>query len=368
MTPDSTIFQLGRVAARSVGSLLGGLALVSATACSGVPERVPYEVDCDPEGIELKDPPAVDAFEADLEEGAVDESLQWYSAGDGLSGTFQLEPEGDTSTPVEVPYGRAEEGIERVELDEPRCASERALHMYSSLHNDWGSGFGYYGPNLTGAIDGSGWDGLAIWAKAAPNTTRAVTIKITDRYGSQTATITEPQVGVEVGTCVPVPDPNLPAESQSFHICTKVDDEDAPSGYRVECQDLGFDEVGAVSSTYICYEVADGRIECGTYALPEALLVGTQQCVEDAEGNRSCGDSRVSGPHDCNNAFDRPFEFGTRWELHLLPFDTFFQDDIPSRRPLGMDTSAIHLITFGVPRGAELDVLMDDITLYRRTE
>jgi hypothetical protein len=342
MTSDAAVFEFRRLVASPACSLFGGLALVSATACSGVPERVPYEVDCNPAGIELKDPP-VDAFEAD--------DLQWYSAGDTLT------------------YGRAEESIEQVELEEARCGSERALQLYSRGHNDWGSAFGFYGPNSAdGAIDASDWDGFAIWAKAAPNTTRAVNIELTDRYGSQTGLITEPEVGVEVGTCVPVPDPYLPPASQSFHICTKIDDEDAESGYRVACEDLGFEAVLAVDSTYICYEVADGQIECGTYALPEAVRLGAQQCVEDAEGNRSCGDSQVSGPHDCNNAFARPFEFSTRWELHLLPFDSFYQDDLPNRRPLGMDTSAIHLIALPVPRGAELDVLIDDITLYRRTE
>ena len=364
MKRNTTLFQLGRVAGQFAGPVLGGLALVSIPACSGVPERVPYEVDCNPQGIELKDPP-VDAFEADLPSGgALDESLQWYSAGDSLGLQFESEEESSTRG------GRAEEKIERVELAEARCGSERALHLYSSRHNDWGSAFGFWGPNsAAAAIDGSGWDGLAIWAKAAPNTTRAVNIELSDRYGSQTATITEPQVGEQVGTCVPVPDQYLPHDSQTFHICTKIDDEDAPSGYRVECQDLDFDEVQAVDSTYICYEV-DGQVECGTYEIPEAVRLGAQQqqCVEDAEGNRSCGDSQVAGPHDCNNAFARPFEFSTRWELHLLPFDSFYQDAQPNRRPSGMETSAIHLIALPVPRGAELDVLIDDITLYRRTD
>jgi hypothetical protein len=153
-------------------------ALSAAAGCNALPERSPGELNCNPyPDIELRDDKIV-AFDQ-LGEG------DWYNftdntpSGMGMFGTRDLsgQPNGD------------------------RCGDTRALVIDSYGYNDWGAGFGTW--KLRGdPKDGSGWDGIAFWARTIEESDRSFTLILQDRFGSEEGTCPYPHG--EVRTCRPL--------------------------------------------------------------------------------------------------------------------------------------------------------------------
>lgn len=281
-------------------ALAAGAVLVG-VACSAPPERQPYEIDCNPAGYELADPPFMDFEVADI---------GWWDAGDG--------------TPRAVRQPAVVQPIEG-----GRCGSSQGLMLAASGYNDWGAAFGTYSLDQV-PLDATGWEGLLIWARAAEGTTRAVTLQLMDRYGSDSGLLADPETGALQPTCVPP---------------------------------------GAHPELRICYADEAGVVTCETVpAREEPSADASLICVTDAEGQQQCSETGQIGAHDCGNSYGRPFSVTTRWEPYFLPFNSFFQTADPNRRPEGIDRSAIHGITIAVPREAKLELLLDDFTLYRRVE
>jgi hypothetical protein len=347
---------------------LGGLALVSATGCTGVPERVPYEIDCDgPDGVVIEDPGFMD-FEPKEGNDATDPG--WWSSADGSPRSSQC---------CYMEDGNPELTPRRELIEGGRCGvSEHALHLRSWGHNDWGSRFGTWSLDAAPA-SGDGWDGIAVWARADEGTTRSVRIELGDRYTRDSGRIADPvDDKLLVPTCVPQPD-----WKQSGGECVSPPEQD-PAGNpcfpppvanqgATQTTSTESPATGAPASTiYICYKVTSGETECGTYEMPADVTDvegATQRCIQGAEGQLQCGeDNIVPGPHDCENYFGRALTVSNRWELYLLPWDSFFQDPDPNRRPDGIDPSQILAINIVPESEANISLWLDDITFYRRTD
>jgi hypothetical protein len=66
----------------------------------------------------------------------------------------------------------------------------------------------------------------------------------------------------------------------------------------------------------------------------------------------------VQDPRACANRWRAPLEVSEEWELHLLPFDRFYQEPQPNRESESLGPAFIYSISFGFGRGADpLDVV-----------
>jgi hypothetical protein len=74
----------------------------------------------------------------------------------------------------------------------------------------------------------------------------------------------------------------------------------------------------------------------------------------------------LPGRDDCGNVFARVVTAHREWSLHLLPFESFQQLAQPNRKPEGLDRSAIYQFSITVPKDSNLELWLDDLSLYRR--
>jgi hypothetical protein len=74
----------------------------------------------------------------------------------------------------------------------------------------------------------------------------------------------------------------------------------------------------------------------------------------------------LPAPNDCGNAFQRPVLGRREWYLYTLPFEEFLQTANPNRQPAGFDRSRLYSFAITMPKGAEIELWIDDLGLYRR--
>jgi hypothetical protein len=171
------------------------LVCVLLTAACGGETRPAAPLECFSQEFQVEDPPFRD-FETD--------PAPWFASGDATGATTTPPPEPCTATGVPVadagaPVNPAEvfdaastpavETFARVPIEGGRCGSQHALVLTSRGHNDWGSLFGDYAL-VTAPPNGSGWDGIALWARTG---------RVSDR--SVTLLLDTPQTTVEGGLC-----------------------------------------------------------------------------------------------------------------------------------------------------------------------
>lgn len=204
---------------------------------------------------------------------------------------------------------RAQANYELASLEDgPRCGSEYALRLTAERNNDWGCLFGDWSL-AQDTDDRTGWDGIALWARAAPGTTKSVLVLLNDKY---TGNITTED---EDGNAVP--DPN--------HESACVEEEDLGPGQ-------------------------------GT----------TVNQVTGQQGSTSVNVSgRVPSEDACGNSYQKLLTVTERWQLYFLPFDSFTQDQLPNRRIEGIDTSSLRGLIIRAPKAAKLDLWIDDLSYYR---
>ncbi|HLV19420.1 MAG TPA: hypothetical protein VKZ49_01010, partial [Polyangiaceae bacterium] len=97
-----------------------------------------------------------------------------------------------------------------------------------------------------------------------------------------------------------------------------------------------------------------------------------QCCTEDLGGVVSdpsqapqlIGD--VPDPWCCGNSFRRIVTVTDRWQLYLLPFDSFWQERLPNLEPGGMDASVINGVIFRTDKEAQLYLWLTGFSLYRK--
>jgi len=171
--------------ATSVGALLL-LAVVGAGGCTAYPTYKTLVPGCDVEAA--YDLQVVDSFET------VGPGAFWMSADTAAAATVPAPP----------PASYVASAVEPIS-DGPHCGSTAALVIRSERNNDWGSLFGI---NIGAPRDGSAYDGLSFWARAAGNTTNAFTILFNDPNTALPAVVTDAKCkdyGVDGGT-VPILD------------------------------------------------------------------------------------------------------------------------------------------------------------------
>jgi hypothetical protein len=74
----------------------------------------------------------------------------------------------------------------------------------------------------------------------------------------------------------------------------------------------------------------------------------------------------VSPPGTCGNSFQRVLTLTSQWQLHILPFGSFYQDLKPNLSPDGVDPSHINGLTIRTAKEASVELWVDDIAFYRR--
>ncbi len=146
---------------RWVPAALLPLVALLAGGCGAPEERDPVEIDCSAvDEYEIQEPMIMD-FEN------VDQAGWWFQFGDGSTGAFP--------PPENAPEPESEE-IE----DGGRCGSQRALVLTAYGNNFWGSGYGTWRFRTT-PLDGTGTDGLALWARSPGATDKGVFLLIGER-------------------------------------------------------------------------------------------------------------------------------------------------------------------------------------------
>ncbi|MBN1606574.1 MAG: carbohydrate binding domain-containing protein [Polyangiaceae bacterium] len=154
-------------------------ALPAAAACNAMPERAPYELECNPyPDIEVSD--IKFAFD---ELGESD----WYNFTDNTPSGMATFGVKDLS---EQPHGE-------------RCDNTRAFVIDSYGYNDWGAGFTTWTLRQNAPV-ATGWDGISFWARTIEASDRSFTLVLQDRFGSDAARITNPETGVSTETCRPL--------------------------------------------------------------------------------------------------------------------------------------------------------------------
>src|SRR5690606_35881775 len=145
--------------------------------------------------------------------------------------------------------------------DGPRCGSQDALRLTARGNQDWGSLYGDYS-FATNTTDASEYEGIALWARAAPSTGRSVQVLLNDKYTTN--------IALDDGS----PDPS--------HESACVDEE------------IDENQVGSNPTP---------GVPIGGGSTPGVVP------SEDA----------------CGNAYTKLLTITERWELYLLPFDSFTQ-------------------------------------------
>jgi hypothetical protein len=74
----------------------------------------------------------------------------------------------------------------------------------------------------------------------------------------------------------------------------------------------------------------------------------------------------VPSPNACGNAYQTTLAVTEDWQFYVLPFESFTQDPKPNRRVEGIDRASMRGVTMRAPKGAVLDLLIDDLSYYRK--
>lgn len=381
--------------------------LLGVAGCGGREPLPPYAVDCaPPAGVELRRDLLFN-FEDTGENGS-----QWYWFGDRSHGAYppwrvvpdplpeDTEPDeeaGDDTDEVEEPdppgYLVTESELDNLWRcgkpppaqangtavfyepipDGQRCESTAALPLFSCGHNDWGAGFSTWALRESPG-DGSDWEGLALWARAGDPSDRVVTFLIEDRFGSSDGTVVDPETGESQATCRP------PLEFGSNCENDKDDDGDSLQDCKdpdccgsevcgcgeADCATMpGCNGTPLETEMTVCPRDADGEVHC--VVIPKVIADVESAASQTIEGVIYLG-NELPDRYDCGNNFSVPLTVTDRWQLYLLPFADFVQPRAPNWAPAGMDTSGIHGLIVRTPPEAHVELWLDDVTFYRRSE
>jgi hypothetical protein len=87
----------------------------------------------------------------------------------------------------------------------------------------------------------------------------------------------------------------------------------------------------------------------------------------------------VSTPVQCGNRWTALLQTSEHWELHLLPFESFYQELQPNRIPEGITRSLeydstkegpepapFYTLAFGIGRGQNISLWIDEVFFYRK--
>ena len=122
---------------------------------------------------------------------------------------------------------------------------------------------------------------------------------------------------------------------------------------------------------------------CTPTAGSTAMQMGVSVTVVSSDPNVQTSTSNlqmVTPAGQCGNRWRRLLQTTENWELHLLPFDTFYQDLQPSRAPDGLQTSydldptdatppqpsPFYTLNFGIGRGSTVSLWIDEVFFYRK--
>lgn len=264
-----------------------------ASGCGAPPAREETPVDCTAADDYHLDPISPDA---------------WFSATDDTGQVSCDHPAAAGQTPLE--NGRcngprravAAIAVEPLEAGD-RCGSDSALHLTAARNNDWGSLFGNYALARDG-FDASTHEGVALWAKAAPGTTRTITIVLDDKY------------------------------TRNF-----TDD----AGNVIEASSFCVDEEGAGETV-------------------------NQNTGQPGAGSSVSVPGYVPSENACGNSYQTVLAVTEDWQLYLVPFESFSQNPTPNRRFEGIDRSSIRGMILRAPKAAVFDFWIDDLSFYQKLE
>jgi hypothetical protein len=120
------------------------------------------------------------------------------------------------------------------------------------------------------------------------------------------------------------------------------------TGFQLTLQDRNTHTAGMV-----CLMAGADQVASGQYTVNEAGMtvpVGTD----------------LPAPEDCGNGFQTVVAARREWTLHTIPFEAFRQLPQPNLIPSGIDRSGIYQFTVNVPKDANLELWIDNISAYRR--
>lgn len=207
--------------------------------------------------------------------------------------------------------------------DGPVCGISRMVLFHAVGCTNWGSGAHSAAltvkPNTgvadgipdferSGYYDGTGYEGLAIWARAVGPTNYSVSLSIDDADTAVTGTL-----------------PGTPPVSG------------APPASR--CKPAPQDATG--SATAVLVDVSTGINIAGGIA------------------------GRVPFPGECGNTFTRVLTVTADWQLYLLPFDSFYQLAYPNRIPSGFDPTTFYQMTLSFPKQVETNLEIATVSFYK---
>jgi len=311
------------------GACPAGLVLLAALLVAGCEGRAPGEFGESPLCADLTDKSLITSTAisfpvtpaTETSPGTAGTPVEgWYCFGDEIRGAYPGDdpwPAGGCPNPL----------LGSIEGDEqpPGCDATTqstftgAMVIQFSGHNYWGGEVGNYSWHAAGQptadmlADGP-LDGIYLWAKTTTESDKFVTVYLTDMHSADLSDVT-------------------PAEGEPAIVDPCVNPDTSAAANQNEVN------VTVVSS--------DPNV---------------------ATGNSS-NQNVIPLPNHCGNRFGQLLELSDHWDLHLMPFDRFYQEAKPNREPGGIDASAgsIRGISFNMPRGAHIDLSIADIGFYRES-
>lgn len=245
-----------------------------------------------------------------------------------------------------------------------RCGDTQMMKLEANGHNFWGSGFGDWAHNAAGsrAPDGTGYEGISLWVRSAPNTDRTFLFRVEE--GRTIVLNFEPEVRRPHPVC---DDPLLPQAQpgdtdEDEDGC--LDPEDTvgchdpllPSATEFD-QDLNGDRC-----------LGPGDIAFGTECrLPPPQELGDPPCYKPGV-NRPGTASRVPATDECGNYFHTYITTTEDWQLLLIPWGALEQWPCPNRLEDGINPADIAGFKVEFIQGTRYEVWIDNIAFYRRRD
>lgn len=336
--------------ARQRWRAFGGLVVLGLFgACSSPLERPPLTTDCT-----QGDDYVFEAISPSFWFGFGDETPGAYDGSeDGLTPSTEIKSGCMTQT-VDVPLstppdpkGLATRFAQNEDAPE-RCGNKTPTLLFKTNgHKDWGSAVASalatrsfpYQPTGEPA---SHYEGLALWAKSAPDADKVVTFIV------ETAQTAKPDDGT----------PKYRADPDSK-------DPVCPDRWRDKYGDpiLQLDENNKPLLDDDGHAIRDYPGDCKEAAAEDGAVVYRQ----DTSGNIIIS-SGAADPDDCGNPFRVLLETTDRWKLYLFPWNSFWQEAEPNRDPDGIDEAKIYQFAFRAEKEKSIELWIDGLSFYRHVD
>jgi hypothetical protein len=99
--------------------------------------------------------------------------------------------------------------------------------------------------------------------------------------------------------------------------------------------------------------------------LQPSVVVTVVSADPNVDTSTNAPQESIPAPNHCNNQFRQLLQVSGNWELHLLPFDQFFQAAYPNRQPQGLGDD-LYRLSFEFARGSSMELWIDQVMFYRR--